>query len=334
MKAIILENYNPNLVRALRSLKIVEKKIQHPVSDQVLIKVDAAPCNPSDIAFLRGMYMIKKTLPATPGFEGTGKVVSTGENTDAKKLIGKRVSFFSQESGDGSWAEYCIGKVSDYILINEKLPVEQAATIFINPFTAYAIFKTIIDTGFKSLIQSAAMGQVGCFLRYFAKEAGIEVINLVKKDAHVKQLKHEGNKFVLNIRNENFEKSITRLANDLNARLAIDAVGGELTGIMLNAMPPGSDVILYGGLSGMPVTNIDTLGIIFNKKRIRGFNINDWIKETDRKDFEKISEKIQKLFIEGKLKSKVQKIVNIDNFYEGLRTYISNMSGGKVLINF
>ena len=78
-----------------------------------MVKVEAATLNPSDILFMRGLYNIKLNYPYTPGWEGSGTVVQTGEGPYAKSLLGKRVAFMkSSELGTykegGSYAEYCL----------------------------------------------------------------------------------------------------------------------------------------------------------------------------------------------------------------------------------
>ncbi len=144
MKALIIETYNPNLIRAMRSMKVVEMEKPVPDSGEVLVKIQAAPINPSDIAFIRGGYNIKKSLPAIPGFEGTGMIESVGSEVD-EQLIGKRVSFFSQDDKGGTCAEYAAVKLKDCLFVNKDLPLKQAACLFVNPLTAYAMFDHLVE---------------------------------------------------------------------------------------------------------------------------------------------------------------------------------------------
>ena len=332
MKALILESYNANLIRAMRSMKFVEMDTPKPLKGEVLVKIQAAAINPSDIAFIRGGYNINKTLPAIPGFEGTGTIAEVGRGVD-EKLVGKRVSFFSQDDRGGTWAEFVCVKKHDCLFVLDELPVSQAACLFVNPLTAYALFDHVVRNGHSAIIQSAAMGQVGQFIRFFAKEKGMKMINLVRKAEHVDDLMKQGEEFVLNINDEGFEGSLAGMSAELNATAAIDAVGGELTGKMLNAMPTGSEVILYGGLSGLPVGQIDALEIIFNNKILGGFNLGDWLEDLPKGELTEISNKLQNLFIQGKMETKIRETVPLNEFYECIRGYISNMSGGKVLFS-
>ncbi|NCC73151.1 MAG: hypothetical protein EOM06_07105 [Sphingobacteriia bacterium] len=331
MKALVIESYQSNLIRAMQGIRLAETTMPEVGENEILVKVEMAPVNPSDIAFLRGGYQIKKSLPAVPGFEGTGLIERVGKNLQ-QNLAGKRVSFFAQ--GDsGSWAEYAVIGLSDFIEVNEKIPPEQAACLFVNPFTAYALVNHIIENGHTALIQSAAMGQIGQFIRFFAKLNNLKVINLVRKETHIDLLRNEGAQYVLNINHPNFADDLKHVACETRTTAALDAVGGELTGKILNSMPDGSEVILYGGLSGLSVGQIDPLEVIFKNKVLRGFNLGDWLNNLSTKEFSEISSEIQQLFVQQNLATRIQQVFSLENFYTGLRSYISDMSNGKILFS-
>ncbi len=331
MKAVILPDYNQNLIRALVGMRIEEKPIPIPQKGEILIKIKAAPCNPSDIAFLRGGYNIRKTIPAIPGFEGAGEVTFVGPGAP-NDLIGKLVSCFIQDDKQGTWSEYIVAKLDDCILLKEKMPIDQAACFTVNPFTAYGLFNLAKVKGSKAIIQNAAAGQVGKLIRVLAKQDKIKVINIVRKEEHLKELIAEGEKNILNSTDKNFASSLHLKARELEANLCFDAVGGEVTGTLINVMPPHSDLILYGGLSGQDLSNIDALGVIFDKKVIKGFNLMDWMNTLEEGEFEDISEYLQDLFIKGTLKTDIQESFKLIEVVKGIRAYIGNMSAGKILI--
>lgn len=331
MKAVILPDYNQNLIRALVGMKIEDRPMPVPGKKEVLIKIKAAPCNPSDIAFLRGGYKIIKTLPTIPGFEGVGEITFVGSGVP-NDLIGKHVSCFIQDDKYGTWSEYAIAKLDSCILLNEKMPIDQAACFTVNPFTAYGLINLAKIKGCKTIIQNAASGQVGKFIRVLAKQDEIKVINIVRKETHLKKLIAEGEKEVLNATDEKFASFLRLKARELEANLCFDAVGGEATGTLINVMPPCSDLILYGGLSGQDLSNIDTLGVIFDKKIIKGFNLMEWMNSLEEGEFEDISEYLQDLFINGTLKTDIQESFALDEVVSGIRAYIGNMSKGKILL--
>jgi NADPH:quinone reductase-like Zn-dependent oxidoreductase len=332
MKTITLTAYNHNIVRAMRSLEMKEKEVPVPTENQVLIKMNATPCNPSDIAFILGGYNIKRPLPAVPGFEATGEVVDAGVMREARDLIGNRVSCFIQDPAeDGTWSEYFVTDWQNCIELHREMDDEQAATLCINPFTAYALFDMAEKKGCNSFIQNAAAGQIGRFLNNLAKEKGMKVVNLVRKAEQIEELNKEGFELVLDITDENFSDNLSGLAADVDARIAFDAVGGELSGHILNAMPEGSDLVLYGGLSGQSVCNVKTMGLIFEDKTITGFNLGDWKDAIGINEYHKISKEVQDLVVSGKMKAVIQGKFSLDQHQEALTQYIRNMSKGKIL---
>ena len=332
MKAVILPAYNQNVLRAMLSLKVEEILIPIPKENEVLIKIEAAPCNPSDIAFMQGGYNIVKTLPSAPGFEGTGTVVSTGNSAEAKKLLGKKVSCFTQADSHGTWAEYFVTKATNCIIIDEKMEMEQAACFAINPFTAYGLYEIARKNISQTIILNAAAGQVARFVQILAKNNNINVINIVRKKEQIEELISLGEKYVLDLNDEDFEIKLKKLVHRLNATSAFDAVAGSLAGKIINAMPPKSELIVYGGLSAKPISEIEVLDIIFKNKKISGFNLNQWIEtKINIGEFQRISEELQQMIINDEMKTGIQKTFKFDDVIKGMRQYLSNMSSGKIL---
>jgi NADPH:quinone reductase-like Zn-dependent oxidoreductase len=331
MKAIVLPDYNLNIVRAMKSLEVREQKIPHPGPGQVLIKVAAAPCNPSDIAFMRGKYNILKPVPVTMGFECTGTVVDCGKAPQAAGLLGKRVSCFTQDQGQGTWAEYFLADWNNCIILDPDLGTDQAAALCVNPFTAYALFKMANERKCHTIVQNGASGQVGIFIRKLAERSGINIINIVRKAEHVDELKAEGENIVLNSAEADFETVLNMAALKNEACIAFDAVGGEMSGKILNALPHGSELVVYGGLSGKPLSGIETLEIIFRGKSIKGFNLGRWKEEIGPDKFLDVAKELQKLFIEGTLQTRIQGIFQLQEVQTAMEQYIRNMSAGKIL---
>ncbi len=331
MKSIVLPDYNTNIIRAMRSLEVVEKSIPEPGPEQVLIKVAATPCNPSDIAFMRGGYNIRKPVPVTMGFECSGTVVDTGNDPQAKSLLGKRVSCFSQGMEDGTWAEYFLTGWKDCITLHDGIGFEQAGALCVNPFTAYALYKKAQAAGCKAIIQNGASGQVGIFIRVLARKSGIRMINIVRKEEHIEQLKDEGEEFVLNSMDPAFARDLEEIAHRNHVRMAFDAVGGELSGTILNAMPGDARLVIYGGLSGKQLGGINTLDVIFKNKVIEGFNLGQWKEEIGMAKFQEVADELQKLIIKGVLQTRIQGTFRLGDVQQAMEQYIRNMSAGKIL---
>src|SRR5664279_4757055 len=133
------------------SLKLVEKPVSVPGPGEVLIKVAAAAVNPSDLAFLRGIYGTRKTLPVVPGFEGSGTVVAAGSGTMSRFYMGRRVAFVSGE-GDGTWAEYAVTPATQCVPLPKNVTLEQGSMMMVNPLTALAFMEIIRQGRHKAII--------------------------------------------------------------------------------------------------------------------------------------------------------------------------------------
>ena len=332
MKSVILPEYQGNIIRALRSLQFLESELPKLAPDEVLVKIKAAPCNPSDLAFIQGGYNVRKDLPAIPGFEGTGSVIDCGNNPKISALKGKTVSFFSQSDRGGSWATHIPVRAADCIVIGDELPLEQAACFSVNPFTAYAMIELAKDHRSKGIIQNASGGQVAKFINALAKREGIEVINIVRKEEQVTVLKQAGEKHVFWHLEEDFLLKLTEAAEKFDARISFAAVGGDQSGHILKSMPESSILYLYGALGARTLSEIPASDIIFKNKIVRGFNMNEWKGRLKKDSFDEAASFLQKLFIDGTLKTDIQGSFKLADYGEALMQYIRNMSGGKVLL--
>jgi NADPH:quinone reductase-like Zn-dependent oxidoreductase len=329
-KAVELTAYNDNLIRALAGIGMAEREIKSLEPCQVLVKMAAAPINPSDIAFIRGGYNIVKALPAVLGFEGEGTVVETG--AEASYLMNKRVSCFIRESDEGTWAEYFTCRAADCIILKDRLEEDQGAGLSINPLTAAALFEMVRLKPGKAVVQSAAGGQVAEYLRKMADKTGIDVINIVRKQAVADVLRRNGAAHVFCSSDADFQVSIAGAITLLNATLAFDAVGGELAGIVFNALPPGSELVMYGALSGAQLSGINPMELIFKRKKITGFNLYDWIVQKSPTELGKITEDFQDMMIRGEIHNKVRDIFPLHQVADAVRKYIKSMSDGKILL--
>jgi NADPH:quinone reductase-like Zn-dependent oxidoreductase len=328
-KAVVLSEYNGNLARAILGLKVEMRDMPIPGDDQVLIKTEAAPCNPSDIAFIRGGYNIKKTLPAVPGFEGSGVVINTGKN--ASHLKNKRVSSFVQDDRDGTWAEYFVARSRDCIVLHDALDAKQGACLSINPFTAFGLVELAEKSRSRAVVQNAAGGQVAEFVRTLCEMKGIEVINIVRKAESIHRLEAAGVKYLLNSSEDHFQEKLYELSRRLQANLAFDAVAGDSTSLLLKIMPERSKLVLYGALSGVIMNSIPAFDLIFQEKTLTGFNLNKWINDMTTGEFNAISNELQQSFINGKMQTRIQATFPIHDVVNGIRTYIKSLSEGKIL---
>lgn len=332
MRAIVLDEYRDDLADAIASLKVVERPVPRLKSGQVLVRIEAAPCNPSDLLLLQGKYGSLKTLPTVPGWEGAGTVIASDGGFLGSWLNGKRVACALRDDRDGTWAEYFVANARDCILLKNKLPFEQAASLIVNPLTAIGLLETAKRGGHRAAIQTAAASQLGRMILAMAADANYPLINVVRRDAQVTLLKSLGAEHVLNSSSDRFVEELKTLSKRLRATIAFEAISGDMTGTLINAMPRNSTIYLYGALSEEPCGSIDPVEVIFNNKSIHGFYLGNWMRHRGLIGILRAALRAQNLLISGRIETKVQRRLKLDEVVDGLQQYAQNMTDGKVLI--
>jgi NADPH:quinone reductase-like Zn-dependent oxidoreductase len=332
MRAVVLGEYRGDVLDAINRLKVEERPIAQPERGQVLVRIEAAPCNPSDLLLLQGKYGSLKKLPTVPGWEGAGTVVASGGGLLARWLNGKRVACVLRDDRDGTWAEYFVAKASDCIPLKSKITFDQASSLIINPFTAVGLLETARRAGHRAAIQTAAASQLGRMVIALAADARYPLINIVRREAQVELLNSIGAENVLNSSNHGFLDELKMLSKRLRATAAFEAIAGDLTGTLINAMPRRSAVYLYGALSEEPCGKIDPVELIFNSKSLHGFYLGIWLRRRGIVGALRTAVRVQNLILSGRIETKVQRRLNLDEVIDGLRQYTHNMTDGKVLI--
>jgi len=268
MKALELQAYG-------EQLRIAEKPVPRPGPGEVLVRIAAAPINPSDVTFLRGLYGVKKPLPVVPGIEGSGTVVAAGPGLIPRFLLGRRVGCIASTNRDGTWAEYMVTKALICVPLFKSVSLEQAATMFVNPWTAWALFDIARRGRHKAIVHTAAASALGRMMLRLGLRFHYPVIHVVHRWEQVNFLVSLGAAHVLNSSDPDFDTRLRDLSHQLGATLAFDAVAGEMTGRVLAAMPHGGRAVVYGALSDSNCTVLPGQ-LIFKQKRIEGFWLPDW----------------------------------------------------------
>jgi NADPH:quinone reductase-like Zn-dependent oxidoreductase len=109
-----------------------------------------------------------------------------------------------------------------------------------------------------------------------ARQRGVQVINIVRRDAQAETLHRLGAEHILNSASPDFDTQLRDRCRQLDARLALDAVAGAMTARLLNAMPPEARVVVYGGLAG-ELISVNPGELIFSHQRVEGFYLPRWI---------------------------------------------------------
>jgi len=332
MRTVVLEAYHEDLSEAIAGLKVQERPVPKPHRGQVLVKIEAAPCNPSDLMLLAGKYGTSKTLPAAPGWEGAGTVVASGGGLVARWLKGKRVACGLAGEGDGTWAEFAVASVTECIPLRGDVDIEQAASLIVNPMTAMGLLETARRGKHRAAVHTAGASQLGRMLIAMARDADYPLINVVRREPQVQLLRSLGAEHVLNMTTEDFPEQLRERCAALSATIAFEAVAGDTTGVVLNALPAGSTVYVYGALSEQACGAINPVGLIFHRKTVTGFYLADWIKQRGLWGTLRAARRVQKLLAAGRIETKVQRRLALDDAREGLQHYVDHMTDGKVLL--
>ncbi|HZI20259.1 MAG TPA: zinc-binding dehydrogenase [Pyrinomonadaceae bacterium] len=326
MRALELRSYE----EGERSLAVVERPVPAPGPGQVLIEMAAAPVNPSDLMFLRGLYGQRKRLPVVAGFEGAGRVVAAGPGVWPRYLAGKPVACAAPFDGDGTWAEYMLAPASQVIPLTRGTDLELAASMIVNPFSAWALMERAAQLKAGAVVQTAAASALGRMVVRLAARRGVETVNVVRRAEQAEALRRDGARHVLDSTGEDFDRRLRELCASLKATVAFEAVAGEMTGRVLAAMPRGSRAVVYGALS-QGACAIDPRSLIFEGKRVEGFWLSDWMKKQNVLKKFLVARKVEEM-LGGELKTEVRARLPLEEAAEGIRQYASDMTAGKIIL--
>jgi len=242
-------------------LSLKEMATPEPGPDEVVVRVEASPINPSDLGLLVGaadMTTAKasgtKDLPVITakvpeaamsamagrldesmpvGNEGAGVVVKTGSSDAAKALMGKTVAMI----GGAMYSQYRCLKVSECLPLPAGITPAEGASCFVNPLTALGMTETMRREGHKALVHTAAASNLGQMLNKICFKDGIGLVNIVRSQEQAEVLRKLGAKYVVDSTSPRFMDDLTNALVETGATLAFDAIGGgKLAGQILTCM--------------------------------------------------------------------------------------------------
>jgi NADPH:quinone reductase-like Zn-dependent oxidoreductase len=331
MCAIVLDSYS-----GVEALQVEKRPVPRPGKNEVLVKVAATSIHPGDLEFINGQFgYFENPTPIVPGFVGCGTVVAAGDGFMARYLNGKRVQCvsraFYQEEGDGTWAEYMLTSADYALPLDGAVDLEQGATgSAINALSVMGMMNIVKKGGHKAIAQSAAAGAVGQMINRLARREGIEVVNIVRREAQVQTLKEQGLATVLNQGDSDFEQNLHAVCQQYRVRLAFDAVGGSVTRQLLQAMPESSKVVIYGLLSGQ-MAQVDMKQLIFQKKSVDNYFVVSWLEGKSFISSLLLWRRAQKLVVSD-LTTDIRARFPLQDARQAVEEYQRQMTGGKMLL--
>ncbi|KAL3800851.1 hypothetical protein HJC23_001688 [Cyclotella cryptica] len=208
------------------------------------------------------------------GKEGCGIVVATGGGLATYHCpIGTRVRFACNDSKQGSYSEYVtMNALTGVFPMPDDVPIEDCASFLVNPYTAVGILDTAGSSSAKAFVQTAAASQLGRMIVKLADMRGVQVINVVRREEQREVLEKLGAKHIVvtSGEEESWKLELKAKMEELGATCAFDAVSGDMTGHLLEVLPPGGTVYLYGGLAGR-AGNINPSDLIYQRKQLKSF---------------------------------------------------------------
>jgi NADPH:quinone reductase-like Zn-dependent oxidoreductase len=291
-------------------MELKEQEMPIPEANQVLVKIEATPINPSDHGVMFGWSDMpnakstgtgKDTVLTAPvseqglrvmkarvgqslavGNEGAGTVVATGDSDLAKSLNGKVVAVM----GGGMYAQYRCIDASACLPLLAGDTAKDGASCFVNPLTALSMIETMNMEGHTALIHTAAASNLGQMLNRICKDGDVDLVNIVRKEEQVALLKGMGAKYVVNSSAETFMADLTDAIHATGATLAFDATGGGmLASNILSCMEaaaartPGAYSI-YGSVKHKQVYlygGLDTSATTLNRGYGMAWGVGGWL---------------------------------------------------------
>lgn len=292
-------------------LSLAEVPIPEPAADEVLVRVEATPINPSDLGLLVGPADISAakvsgtpdrpvvTAPIPPQFmkalaaradqslpvgnEGAGVVVAAGASPQAQALMGRTVAMI----GGAMYAQCRLLKAVDVLPLPADATPADGASCFVNPLTALGMVETMRREGHTALVHTAAASNLGQMLNRICRAEGVPLVNIVRSPEQVAILKAEGAQHVIDSSTPGFMDDLTEALVETGATLAFDATGGgKLAGQILAAMEVAANRRNPAGFSRYGSTvhkqvyiygGLDTRPTEFNRAFGMAWGIGGWL---------------------------------------------------------
>ena len=242
-------------------ISLVSVPTREPSADEVVVRIEAAPINPSDLGLLVGAAdmatakasgskdapvitahvpeaamkamagRLDESMPV--GNEGAGVVVKTGSSDAAKALMGKTVALI----GGAMYAQYRTVAAKDCLVLPAGTTSAEGASCFVNPLTALGMVETMRREGHKALVHTAAASNLGQMLNKICLKDGIDLVNIVRSPQQADILRKIGAKHICDSTAPAFMDDLTNALLETGATLAFDAIGGgKLAGQILTCM--------------------------------------------------------------------------------------------------
>ena len=263
MKAIHLTAYG-NPTQHLQMVEVAEPSA--PAMGEVLVRMEYAPVDYSDLLLANGVYFLNPQLPSVIGGEGAGIVEALGPGVSNVK-VGDRVTIPFRTF---TWAEKVLAPADGLFVVPPSIDAKTASMLNINPTTAVLLLDGFVKLKPRDwIVLNAANSQVARCIIAIAKSRGLNVAGIVRRPERIAEIEGLGVDFV-GVESPELPKQIQNATGGKPISLGLDAVGGPAAATIAGALSPGAHFVSYAWLSGLPI-HLPQGDLIGKRLNIRGF---------------------------------------------------------------
>lgn len=300
-------------------------------TDDILVEMEAAPVNPSDLLLVRGGYGLRPPLPSPLGGEGVGRVVDAG-GAAGRRLVGRRVVILPNYE-QGTWADQVATSYRNVVPVRDDGDPLQLAMLPINPATAYLLlhrFATLVPGDWVGL--NAANSAVGLCVIALARRLGLKTLSIVRREAAARTVRDAGGDHVI-VAGDDLPARIAGALDGAELALALDATAGPVVADLAAALRFRGTVVSYAYVTDEP-SSVRAHDVIFNEVTHTGFWLLNWLRHAPRTEIEQTYQALNDLVAAGDLTVPVDATYRLGDYREAIVHAMTPGRGGKVLFTF
>lgn len=278
-----------------------------PGAGEVIIDMEFAPINPSDLVLMRGLYGVKPKLPAPVGSEGVARVTKAGSGVTGLKE-GDRVLF---PRGASTWVTRSKAKADGLFALPANADPQQLSMLMVNPPTAYLMLTEYVALKKGDwVIQSAGNSGVGRAVIAIARKLGIHTVSVVRRPELIDELKKLGADVVL-VEGPDLAKRVAEATGKARIMLALDSVGGPGLMALNDCLANGGTLVAYGVMSGGPGPFF-TAPNIFRDLTLKGFWLLNWFNRNSPERIAEVQKQMAAWIADGTIFTPVEATYSLD----------------------
>jgi NADPH2:quinone reductase len=307
-------------------LELSDLEIPEPKAHEVRIKTILATIHNHDLVTISGKYGFKPALPAQAGTEAVGIIDAIGN--EVKHLqVGQRV----MATTSGTWADFFIASAATVVPLPDLIDDASAAQLIAMPMSALLLIEQAKIKSEQWLIQNAANGAVGKLIEQISQIQGFNVINLVRRESSIDELKKLGAKYVIATDITDWKKAVKTLCANHPIIVGVDAVGGESSQDLLSLLGENAQLISYGAMSGQSMQLNSSL-VIFKNISITGFWGGKIFSGLSASEQMRVVTDIVQYVAKGQLTLQTEEVFKFEQIKDAVNANYRTNRKGKILL--